>query len=339
MTLAPLQRLLQRLRIDTYILLLVGVVALATLLPAKGAAADGLGHATTAAIALLFFLYGTRLSPREALDGARNWKLHLFVLACTFALFPVLGIATKLLVPSVLSSSLWTGVMFLCVLPSTVQSSIAFTSIARGNIAAAICSATFSNVLGVFLTPILVAIFLAADTGGFNTDSLQSIMLKLLLPFVVGQFARPLVANWVANHRSFVMSVDRGSILLVVYAAFSAGVEAGIWSEVSVTALAWLVVVNLALLIIVLFATSRGARRLGFDREDRIAIVFCGSKKSLASGLPMAAVLFTGQNVALVVLPLMLFHQVQLMWCAALARRYASELEEASDGGLVRAPV
>jgi sodium/bile acid cotransporter 7 len=317
-------QILRRLRIDPYICAILGMVALASALPVRGNGAAVFGDITKGAIALLFFLYGARLSPTEAFNGFKHWRLHAIILASTFVLFPLLGLSTRLLVPHILTPDLYVGVMFLCTLPSTVQSSIAFTSIARGNVAAAICSASFSNLIGIFLTPVLVAIFLSANGGGLSLSALQAIVLQLLAPFALGQLVRPWISGWVSRNKQIVSLVDRGSILLVVYTAFSAGVVAGIWSQVSIGSLAWLMVIDIALLATVLFVTSTAARRLAFNREDHIAIVFCGSKKSLASGLPMAAVLFAGQNVALIALPLMLFHQIQLIWCAALARRYAA---------------
>jgi len=316
-------RLIQRVHVDPYICALLAMVLLASVLPVRGIAAARAGDATTGAIGLLFFLYGARLSPRQALDGLRNWRLHAFVLGCTFLVFPALGMTVRTLMPGLFDPTLYTGVVFLCTLPSTVQSSIAFTSIGRGNVAAAICSASFSNLLGIFVTPLLVAFLLSTSAGGFSTGSMESILLELLAPFIAGQLARPLIAGWVARHRQVLGYLDRGSILLVVYTAFSKGVVAGIWHQVSFGSLVALFALCLALLSAVLFVTSNGARLLGFPREDHIAIVFCGSKKSLASGLPMAAVLFSGRDVALIVLPLMLFHMIQLMWCAELARRYA----------------
>jgi sodium/bile acid cotransporter 7 len=65
------------------------------------------------------------------------------------------------------------------------------------------------------------------------------------------------------------------------------------------------------------------SRRLGFSREDEITIVFCGSKKSLSSGIPMAKVFFAPGALGMVILPLMLFHQIQLMVCAVLAAQWA----------------
>lgn len=318
--------LLRRLRVDPYICAILGTVAVASIAPVRAQYATAAGDIAKGAIALLFFLYGARLSPGQAFDGFKHWRLHLVILVSTFAVFPLLGLSTHLLVPRILSPDLYVGVMFLCTLPSTVQSSIAFTSIARGNVAAAICSASFSNLIGIVLTPVLVAVFLSASGGGISLRALQAIVLQLLVPFAFGQVLRPWISGWVSRNRQIVSFVDRGSILLVVYTAFSAGVVAGVWSQVSVGSLAWLILIDIALLGIVLFITANTARRWQFDREDRIAIVFCGSKKSLASGLPMAAVLFGGQNVALIVLPLMLFHQIQLIWCAALARRYAAQL-------------
>ncbi|MFJ7204917.1 bile acid:sodium symporter family protein [Streptomyces sp. NPDC098789] len=310
--------------LDPYVLALLATVALAALLPARGAAAPVADGASTAAVALLFFLYGARLSTREALDGMRHWRLHLAVLACTFVLFPVLGLAARALVPTLLTPPLYSGLLFLCLVPSTIQSSIAFTSIARGNVPAAICAGSFSSLAGIFLTPLLAAGLLGHDAGGFSLDSLLKIVLQLLLPFLLGQSLRRWVGGFLTRHRAVLGYVDRGSILLVVYAAFSAGMVAGIWHQVSVARLGALMAVEAALLTVVLLVTWYGAGRLGFDRADRIAIQFAGSKKSLAAGLPMASVLF-GAQASLAVLPLMLFHQMQLMVCAVLARRRAAD--------------
>ncbi|MEU9145755.1 bile acid:sodium symporter family protein [Streptomyces sp. NPDC048349] len=313
-----------RLPLDPYVLALLGTVGLAALLPARGPAATVVGGASTAAVALLFFLYGARLSTREALDGLRHWRLHLTVLACTFLLFPLLGLAARGLVPEVLTQPLYSGLLFLCLVPSTIQSSIAFTSIARGNVPAAICAGSFSSLAGILLTPLLAAALLGSDAGGFSPDSLLKIALQLLLPFLLGQVLRPWVGGFLARHRPVLGHVDRGSILLVVYAAFSAGMAAGIWHRISLPRLGALLVVEAVLLAVMLLATWHGAKRLGFGRADRITIQFAGSKKSLAAGLPMASVLF-GAQASLAVLPLMLFHQMQLMVCAVLARRRAQD--------------
>ncbi|MEU6863314.1 bile acid:sodium symporter family protein [Streptomyces sp. NPDC046876] len=320
--------------VDPYVLALLGTVGLAALLPARGqagAVAEGLA---AAAVALLFFLYGARLSTREALDGLRHWRLHLTVLACTFVLFPVLGIAARVLVPvGVLTPPLYGGLLFLCLVPSTIQSSIAFTSIARGNVPAAICAGSFSSLAGILLTPLLAAALLGGSAGGFSADSLVKIVVQLLLPFLLGQALRPWVGGFLVRHKPALGYVDRGSILLVVYAAFSAGMAAGIWHRVSAARLGLLLAVEAVLLAVMLLVTWYGARRLGFGRADRIAIQFAGSKKSLAAGLPMASVLF-GAQASLAVLPLMLFHQMQLMVCAVLARRRAQDPEGAGEGEL-----
>jgi len=326
-----MSRLLSRLPIDPYILAIVGMVGLASLLPAHGAGAVAATYATDAAIALLFFLHGARLQPKAALAGARNWRLHTLVFASTFVLFPVLGLAARAAAPGLLPAPLWTGVLLLCVLPSTVQSSIAFTSIARGNVAAAICAASASNLAGILLTPLLTALLLRTQ-GGFSFHAIGDVMLQLLVPFAAGQLARPWLAGWAGRNRTLLGMVDRGSILLVVYAAFSEGVTHGIWHQLDLSRFGILLLLDAALLGAVLAATAGISRWLGFSREDRITAVFCGSKKSLASGLPMASVLFSGQPVGLIVLPLMLFHQVQLMACAALAKRYAREATQPAAG-------
>ncbi|MDX3380890.1 bile acid:sodium symporter [Streptomyces niveiscabiei] len=321
--------------IDPYILLLLGTVGLAALLPARGTAADTVSGFSTGAIAFLFFLYGARLSTREALDGLRHWRLHGTVLACTFVIFPLLGLATGALVPTILTHPLYQGVLFLTLVPSTIQSSIAFTSMARGNVPAAICAGSFSSLIGIVLTPVLAATLLGSAGGGFSADSLLEIVLQLLVPFLAGQLTRRWIGGFITRHKKVLGLVDRGSILLVVYSAFSEGMVRGIWHQVSPGRLGALLVVEAVILAVMLALTWYGGKALGFGRADRIAIQFAGSKKSLASGLPMASVLF-GAQASLAVLPLMLFHQMQLMVCAVIAKRRSRD--EVADEVAEEAP-
>ncbi|MEV8019978.1 bile acid:sodium symporter family protein [Streptomyces sp. NPDC086554] len=313
--------------IDPYILALLGTVGVAALIPARGTGADIASGASTAAVSLLFFLYGARLSTREALDGLKHWRLHVTVLACTFVAFPLLGLAAKGLVPYVLTPALYSGFLFLTLVPSTVQSSIAFTSMARGNVPAAICAGSFSSLAGIVLTPLLAAALLGNSGAGFSADSLMKIVLQLLAPFLAGQFLRRWIGGFIARNKKVLGLVDRGSILLVVYTAFSEGMVQGIWHQVTPLRLGALLAVEAVLLAVMLALTWYGAKRLGFGRGDRIAIQFAGSKKSLAAGLPMASVLF-GAHASLAVLPLMLFHQMQLMVCAVIAKRRSRDLED-----------
>ncbi|MCX5394225.1 bile acid:sodium symporter family protein [Streptomyces sp. NBC_00094] len=312
--------------VDGFVLALLGTVGLAALLPASGAAATLAEGASTGAVALLFFLYGARLSTREALDGLRHWRLHLTVLGCTFLLFPLLGLAARGLVPTVLTPQLYSGLLFLCLVPSTIQSSIAFTSIARGNVPAAICAGSFSSLAGIVLTPLLAALLLGGTTVGLSADGILKIVLQLLVPFLAGQFLRRWVGGFLVRHKKVLGYVDRGSILLVVYTAFSQGMVAGIWHLVTPGRLGLLLAVEAVLLAVMLALTWYGGKRLGFDRADRVAVQFAGSKKSLAAGLPMASVLF-GAHASLAVLPLMLFHQMQLMVCAVIAKRRSRDPE------------
>ncbi|MFF1646618.1 bile acid:sodium symporter family protein [Streptomyces sp. NPDC058240] len=325
--------------LDPYILALIGTVVLAAIMPASGTAADVAGGASTGAVAFLFFLYGARLSTAEALDGLRHWRLHLTVLICTFVAFPLLGLAGRGLVPYVLTPHLYSGFLFLCLVPSTIQSSIAFTSIARGNVPAAICAGSFSSIAGIFLTPLLAAGLLGNSGDGFSADALLKIGVQLLLPFVAGQLLRRWIGGFLARHKKVLGYVDRGSILLVVYTAFSEGMVAGIWHQLTPARLGALLGAEVLLLALMLALTWYGAKWFGFDREDRITIQFAGSKKSLASGLPMASVLF-GAQASLAVLPLMLFHQMQLMVCAVIAKRRSRDAQEEgpASGAVSREP-
>jgi len=316
---------LRSLPIDRFLVAILAAALTASVFPATGAAVPIVEGATTAAIALLFFLYGARLHPRQALAGLAHWRLHLTILAFTYAVFPLAGLALAVTVPWLVNPAVYAGLLYLTLVPSTVQSSIAFTSIARGNVPGAIVSASASNLIGVVLTPALAwALMSTSGQARISGSAILDIVGQLLLPFVLGQLSRRWTADFVARH-TWLKLVDRGSIVLVVYAAFSAGMREDMWSQVGLVDLLILLAVCLVLLSGMLSLTWFVARRLGFHREDAIAIQFCGTKKSLASGLPMATVLFAGQPLGLLMLPLMVFHQAQLMACSALAARYARD--------------
>lgn len=317
--------ILQRFKIDTFLLVLICVVITASLFPCRGETKVIFEYLTTFAIGLLFFMHGAKLSFQAIVVGIKNWRLHLIIFITTFFVFPLLGMMMQLLVPRFLSQNLYLGFVYLCVLPATVQSAIAFTSIARGNVAAAICSASASTLLGVFITPLLVGLLMHTQAAGSMNimDAITSIMLKLMLPFIVGHLSRRFIGKWVDKYKSVISKTDRTSILLVVYVAFSDAVANGIWSQISFISLLEIIFFSILLLTIVLVITTFGSRFLGFNKEDEITIVFCGSKKSLASGIPMASVIFPMSIMGIMILPLMIFHQVQLMICAFLAARYA----------------
>ena len=313
---------------DNFTLALLSTVALASLLPAAGAVAHFFEGLTVAAVALLFFLHGAKLSREAIVAGLGHWRLHLVVVASTFVLFPLLGWALRPVLEPLVTPELYLGVLYLCVLPATVQSAIAFTSLARGNIPAAICSAAASSLFGIFLTPLLVALLLNVHgDGGSTVDAIVKISVQLLLPFIAGQVASRWIGGWVGRNKAWLKFVDQGSILLVVYGAFSEAVNEGIWHQIPLWELGGLVVACCVLLALVLAASTLLGKAFGFNQEDRITILFCGSKKSLATGVPMAQVLFAGASMGVLILPLMLFHQIQLMVCAALAQRYAQRPE------------
>ncbi|QKJ88113.1 Bile acid:sodium symporter [Paramixta manurensis] len=314
-------------RLDPMMVKLIITVLLATFLPAKGAFVPFFEWLTTAAIALLFFMHGAKLSREKIIAGSSHWRLHLWIMFSTFVLFPLLGLGLVWWHPVDVGADIYTGFLYLCILPATVQSAIAFTSMAGGNVAAAVCSASASSLLGVFISPLLVGLVMNIHSAvpGNGLEQIGKIMLQLLVPFVLGHIAQRWIGGWVEKHRSLIGKTDQTSILLVVYSAFSEAVVNGIWHRVGVTTLVWILLGSLLLLVLVLAINLGAARLFGFNRADEITILFCGSKKSLANGVPMANILFPASAVGIIVLPLMVFHQVQLMVCSYIAQRYKKQ--------------
>ena len=320
---------LARFRPDNFTLALAGTVLLASVLPASGQFAQVLEKVTNAVIVLLFFLHGSKLSRQGILAGIGHWRLHLLVTATTFAFFPLLGWLLKPVLTHLLPNDLVLGVLFLCTLPATVQSAIALTGLARGNIPAAVCSASGSTLMGIVFTPLLVGALLSHNASAGNPlEAVGKIALQLLLPFAVGHLLRPWTATWLQRLGSKIKFVDQGSILLVVYAAFSGAVVAGLWQQMPLTAMLTLFLICAFILTCSMAWCVWSSRRLGFSTADEATILFCGAQKSLVSGIPMAKVLFTASAVGPMVLPVMLFHPMQLMVSAVIAARYGRSAAE-----------
>lgn len=321
--------MLKLLALDRFTILLFIMVILASFVPVSGQAAEVFSSITTIAIAILFFLHGAKLSREAVVEGLMHWKLHTLVFAFTFALFPIIGLLAKPVLVPLLGQELYWGFLFMCFLPSTVQSSIAFTSVAQGNVAGAVCSASFSNIVGMFITPVLVAFFILGQSQhGFDpTSSIMQITLLLLVPFILGQILRPWVFPQMKKMPEIVKIFDQSSILMVVYGAFSSAVVAGLWHQVSLTTLLLLIIACSVLLTLVMLLALFVPRWIGFDKADQKTIFFCGSKKTLASGVPMAQILFISQPIGMIVLPIMIFHQIQLMVCGIVANMWSKQVE------------
>ena len=320
-----------RFKPDGFLLAMLGAVALAALYPAPGAAGGFLhmGAVTGVGIALVFFLHGADLSTDSLKVGVKNWRLHLFVQAATFLLFPLIGFGVVMSMRRALPFELLLGFFYLCALSSTISSSVALTAMAKGNVPGAIFNATLSGLLGMFITPILVGLVVSTHGQALPVaQAILDIVIKLLLPFAVGHLSRPLLAAWMARHKSLLNRVDRGVIVLIVYGAFCQSAQAGLWSSYGAGQTGLVVLMTAVLLLVVLASTTRLSRALGFSTQDEIAAVFCGSKKSLANGIPIAKVLFAGSPaLGMIVLPIMVYHQLQLFLCTLLARRYAARAE------------
>ncbi|ENV33989.1 bile acid:sodium symporter family protein [Acinetobacter gerneri] len=325
--------MLKLLALDRFTILLILMVVLATILPVSGSAAHIFGVIINVAIAILFFLHGAKLSREAIVQGILHWRLHAVVFAFTFIVFPILGFMAKPFLLPLLGQEMYWGFLFMCFLPSTVQSSIAFTSVAKGNVAAAVCSASFSNLIGMFITPVMVSLFIfgQAKHDYDPTSSIIEIALLLLIPFIAGQLLRPLVFPWMQKVPSIVKCFDQGTILMVVYGAFSSAVVAGLWHQVSALTMFYLVLACSVLLTIIMLLAYYVPVWLGFNRLDQIAIFFCGSKKTLASGVPMAQILFAGQPLGMIVLPIMVFHQIQLMVCGVIANHWARQNDKETE--------
>jgi sodium/bile acid cotransporter 7 len=318
-------------KIDWFLTAMVLATILAWAFPAPGAT-GGWMHpeiVTKAGVALIFFLHGLTLSFAALRAGVLNWRLHVFVQASTYVLFPLLGLGLNALLGPRVSPELALGLFFLCALPSTVSSSVAMTAVARGNVAGAVFNATLSSLVGIVLTPLWITWVMRTTGAAPDIGPVMLDLLKwLVLPLVVGQGLRPWLGARVQAHKARIGLVDRGTILLLVYTSFCDSFQQGVWTGHGVGQVVLMAVVCTVLFAVVMGLTAFVSRALGFGRADQIAAIFCGSKKTLASGVPMAKLIFgTHPGLGLILLPIMIYHPLQLIVCGVLAQRWGRRVE------------
>lgn len=316
---------------DRFILAMIAALLIGLLVPGPGAHEGMISLKTVAkfGVMAIFFLHGANLAPDVFLNGVKRWRVHIVVHTTTFLVFPALGLVVIMVFGGVLAPELRLGLMFLCALPSTIASAIALTSVGRGNIPVAVFNASLSGLIGLVATPMIMAAFTSANAqiggDGFALGpAVRDIALTVLAPFVLGQVCRPLVGTFLATHKTWIARVDRGAIVLIIYIAFASSTAAGVWAQFSFGDYAITFAVTGAMLGVVLAGVYGVARGLGLAHDDVVAAVFCGSTKSLANGAPIAQILFAGQaGLGAVMLPLLIYHPLQLVVCAVLAERFA----------------
>ncbi len=308
-------------RIDPMVRLIVAAILLASLLPVKGPAREAAQFVSSAAVFLLFFIYGLRLSRREVLAGLGNHRLLVPLTLWVFAAMAAAGWLLWQAGITFLPPALALGFLFLGALPSTVQSATAYSSLAGGNVASSVVAAALVNILGVFISAPLFSLLAGGAGAEFHGAALVKVVTMLLLPFVMGQALQGLTRTWVAGHRQLITVMDRTTIGIAVYVAFSGAVEQGIWSRVDLTAWAGLLL-GCALLLLVGYGGSwllGGVLKL--PRGDRISLLFAGAQKSVAMGAPLATVLFPPALAGIVLLPLLVYHLAQMLVAAPIAGR------------------
>lgn len=324
--------LLARFGIDWFLLGLVLAVLLAYLRPGIGSDASPVpwDALLSLGVALVFFLYGLRLSPESLRTGMRNWRLHLVVQASTFLLFPLLGLSLRpLFGPDAASLTLWASIFYLCTVPSTVSTSVVMVSVAGGNIPAAIFNASISSLIGLMMTPLWVSLVL--HTGGAGGGQLGAMLLKLVLqvlgPVGLGLLLHRRFGAWAEARKAQLRKFDQVIILLLVYTSFCESFARQVFRDFSWADLLALAAGMAGLFVAVLGLITLLGRLLGFTAEDQITAVFCGSKKSLVHGSVLANIIFAGTAASgALLLPLMLYHALQIILASVIAQRVGQRM-------------
>ena len=322
---------LSRLGIDGFLFAIIAMVILASLFPGPGVAKEPipLEEIANYGVSVIFLFYGLRLSPEKMKAGLANWKMHLVIQLTTFVLFPLLILLIKPLFGEGIYP-LWLGVFFLAALPSTVSSSVVMVSIAKGNMPAAIFNASLSSMLGIFITPLWTGLFISGDTGGFDTSAIVlKLCLQVLLPVIIGLLLHRYLGSFAERHKKTLKLFDQSVILLIIYTSFCKSFAEHLFDGLGLTRILLLAAGMMGLFLLVFITMNALSRLLHFSREDRVTVVFCGSKKSLVHGTVMSKVLFPDSTISgMIILPLMLYHALQLIAASIIAQKMGREMAE-----------
>lgn len=312
---------------DRFISGIILMIVLAWLVPGIGGQSSliHLKDLIKYGIALLFFFYGLRLSTEKLVYDLKNWRLHVLIQSVSFLVFPLLILIFRPFLKGTESEVLWLAVFFLAALPSTVSSSVVMVSIAEGNIASAIFNASISGLIGIIVTPLWMGIFLEKQSEAFAfSDVLIDLTKQILIPVIVGLSLHRFWGKWATRNKKYLSMFDQSVILSIVYSSFSDSFSNGVFHGISWTDLILLSGSVVALFFLIFNLTRWVSGWMKFCREDRITIIFCGTKKSLVHGSVMASVLFAGSSTGgIVLVPVMIYHAFQLFYISIVARRYS----------------
>ncbi len=280
-------------------------------------------------ISLIFFFYGLKLSPRQVMQGLNNYKLHFLIQFSTFILFPIIVISALPFINTEEGHMLWLAVFFLAALPSTVSSSVVMVSMAKGNVPGSIFNASISGLIGIIATPLWMGLFMGGDSQGFDfVDSLVSLMIKILLPVILGLMLHKYLGKMAVNNSKLLAWFDKSVILAIVYKSFSESFESGLLDSIGIVDLVILFLVVIALFVLVYQIINRLSRQFKFNREDRITAIFNGSKKSLVHGTVMSKVLFGNMaSQGIFIIPIMIYHALQLIVISFIAQKMSKEVD------------
>lgn len=319
-------------KIDKFVLSIILVVLLAYIFPQLGSTSSSipLDSIASLGVSLIFFFYGLKLSPEKIKSGLKNWKLHLLVQVCTFVVFPVIILCFYPLIHSEYDKNIWLAFLFLASLPSTVSSSVVMVSIAKGNIPAAIFNASISGLIGIIVTPLWLGLFLNTTTNSYNLgDIYTKLIIEVVVPVILGLFSHRFWGNLAQKHNNYLTLFDKSIILLIIYKSFAHSFEENVFSEIDAFAIMTIAIAVTVLFYLVYFLTGFISNKLGFSAEDKITAQFCGTKKSLVHGTVFAKILFPNPSVmGIVLLPIMLFHALQIFIISFIATHAANRKEE-----------
>lgn len=318
--------LLNRLLPDRFILVLIGAMVLAAVMPVGAGDAHMASHAAAGAVFVVFLLHGIRLPRQQVLDGIRNWRVQGALMAFVFAAMPLAGLLLSHIFASWLPPLLAVGLLYCSILPTTVQSATTYTGMAGGNIAISVVASAIINLAAIIITPALFAV-LAGRSGGVDLSGelLPRIALMLLLPFIIGQVIQHWVRPTAMRYPRLIRTIDQSAIAIAVYVAFSAAVVDGIWGRLSGTDIALLL---LAVALLLLTGFGGGwimARRVTANAGDRAAMLFVASHKSIAVGAPLATLLFAPATAGVILLPILVYHMAQLLISSWIAPALAGK--------------
>ncbi|GLC66844.1 hypothetical protein PLESTF_000482200 [Pleodorina starrii] len=266
------------------------------------------------------------------------WDLileHWFILGLGFAI----GFAAAVPNFGSMNPDLVNGLVVAMTMPTTISTNVVFTKQSGGNEAAALVNAVIGNIIGIFVSPGWLYLYLGKSGQAPYANVIRQLAVTIIAPLIVGQVVQYVFPDHVkkAQEKINFGKVGNLMIILLVWNTFcdtfhrDISLDAKSWVPMLFLEIGLFLTFSAMCLALATFVPLKNIFR--FDKSDAVAVVMCGSTKTLALGMPLITVLYGKHaHVGVISLPLIIYHASQCLIGSLYIKRLKQWVKGPSPG-------